>query len=90
MVITIETARPEDADAISGLVSANHLPLDGLREHLDTAVVARLNGAVVGIAALEVYTGGVLMRSVAVAPALQGQGLGHRLTNAALEIARDL
>jgi amino-acid N-acetyltransferase len=36
------------------------------------------------------YEDGVLMRSVAVAPALQGQGLGHRLTNAALELARDL
>jgi amino-acid N-acetyltransferase len=90
MAITIETARPADADEIAGLISTNHLPLDGLREHLDTAVVARLNGKVVGVAALEVYKDGVLMRSVAVAPALHGQGLGHRLTNAVLQLARDL
>ena len=59
MAITIESARPGDADAIVGLISANRLPLDGLREHLDTAVVARLNGEVVGVAALEVYEDGV-------------------------------
>jgi amino-acid N-acetyltransferase len=90
MAITIEAARPGDADAIAGLISANQLPLDGLREHLDTAVVARMNGAIVGVAALEVYEDGVLMRSVAVSPALHGQGLGHRLTNAVLQLARDL
>jgi amino-acid N-acetyltransferase len=90
MEITIEAAQPGDADAMAGLISANHLPLDGLRDHLDTAVVARLDGAVVGVAALEVYKDGVLMRSVAVAPALHGQGLGHRLTNAVLRLARDL
>lgn len=90
MEITIEAAQPGDADAIASLISANQLPLDGLREHLDTAVVARLNGAVVGVAALEVYADGVLLRSVAVASALQGQGLGHRLTDAVLQLARDL
>jgi len=90
MAITIETARPEDADEIADLISTNQLPLDGLREHLGTAVVARLNGAVVGVAALEVYGDGVLMRSVAVAPALHGQGVGHRLTEAVLALARDL
>lgn len=90
MAITVERARPGDADAIASLISTNQLPLDGLREHLGTAVVARLNGEVVGVAALEVYEDGVLVRSVAVAPALHGQGLGHRLTNAVLELARDL
>jgi amino-acid N-acetyltransferase len=90
MEITIEAARPGDAEAIVNLISTNRLPLDGLREHLGTAVVARLNGAVVGVAALEVYTDGVLVRSVAVAPVLQRRGLGHCLTEAVLRLARDL
>jgi amino-acid N-acetyltransferase len=90
VAITIERAVPGDADAVAALVAQSHLPLDGLREHLDTAIVARRDGAVVGVAALEVYEDGVLMRSVAVAPELQGQGLGRRLTAAALELARDL
>jgi GNAT superfamily N-acetyltransferase len=79
MAITIDSARPGDADAIAGLISANRLPLDGLREHLDTAGGRTLERGGVGVAALEVYEDGVLMRSVAVAPALHGQGLGHRL-----------
>jgi len=89
MAITIERALPGDADAIAELVARGQLPLDGLREHLDTAIVARRDGAVVGVAALEVYQDGVLMRSVTVALELQGQGLGHRLTGAVLELARD-
>jgi amino-acid N-acetyltransferase len=90
MAITIGRAIPGDADAVTELVAQNQLPLDDLREHLDTAIVARRDGAVVGVAALEVYPDGVLMRSVAVAPELQRQGLGRRLTGAVLELARDL
>jgi amino-acid N-acetyltransferase len=90
MAITIERAMPGDAAAVAELIAESQLPLDGLSEHLDTAIVARRDGAVVGVAALEVYEDGVLMRSVAVAPRFQGQGLGHRLTGAALELARDL
>src|SRR5258708_39602733 len=90
MAITIERALPGDAASVAELVAQNQLPLDGLLEHLDTAIVARRDGAVVGVAALEVYQDGVLMRSVAVAPELRGQGLGHRLTGAVLELARDL
>jgi len=90
MAITIERAVPGDAAAVAELIAQNQLPLDGLSEHLDTAIVARRDGAVVGVAALEVYQDGVLMRSVAVAPALQGHGVGQRLTGAVLELARDL
>ena len=61
-----------------------------MREHLDTAVVARQGPAIVGIAALEVYADGVLLRSVAVAPALRSNGLGRRLTDAVLTLAREI
>jgi amino-acid N-acetyltransferase len=90
MAIIIERARPGDAAAVADLVAQHQLPLDGLREHLGTALVARRDGAIVGVAALEVYQDGVLMRSVAVAPEMQGQGVGGRLIDAVLEVARDL
>jgi amino-acid N-acetyltransferase len=90
MDIAIEKARPEDADAILRLLEGNQLPLDGLREHLDTAIVARHNGDVIGVAALEMYQDGALMRSVAVAPPVQGKGLGRQLTDAVLRMARDM
>ncbi len=83
-------ARPEDTDAILRLLDGSQLPLDGVREHLDTAIVGRHNGDVIGVAALEVYRDGALIRSVAVAPPLQGQGLGRQLTDAVLQMARQV
>ena len=88
MEMRIEAARPNDAPAVRHLLERFHLPLDGLLDHLATTVVARQNGQVVGTAALEVYPDGALLRSVAVAPEAQGQGLGHDLTDAAIRLAR--
>jgi amino-acid N-acetyltransferase len=87
-MIEIARAIPADAEAVFRLLEDNRLPLDGLREHLATTIVAREAGRIVGSAALEVYSEGVLLRSVAVASALQRRGLGHDLTNAALQQAR--
>ena len=44
-----------------GLLEQNHLPLDGLADHLATTLVARQNGQIVGSAALEVYPDGALL-----------------------------
>ena len=90
MEITIEKARADQAGAVMQLLEKSALPLDGLREHLDTAIVARQGAAIVGVAALEVYRDGVLMRSVAVDPALRSEGLGGRLTQRVLELAAEL
>ena len=86
----IERAREGDAAAILRLLEEQHLPLDGLLDHLATIIVARQNGSIVGSAALEVYPDGALMRSVAVSSRVQGTGLGHRLTDAAIQLARDV
>jgi amino-acid N-acetyltransferase len=87
---SIETAQPEDLDAVLRLLAQHHLPPDGLRDHLATTLVAREGGEVVGSAALEVYDDGVLLRSVAVALRRAHHGLGRALTDAALQLARDL
>ena len=67
---------------------AASLPVDGLLDHLDPAIVARADGRVVGCAALEVYPDGALLRSVAVDAAARGQGIGTLVTTAALDLAR--
>jgi N-acetylglutamate synthase-like GNAT family acetyltransferase len=89
METQIERARSEDIQGVLDLLTANQLPLDGLRDHLDTLLVARHDGRVVGSAALEMYCDGALLRSVAIAPALQRHGLGRDLTEAALHFARE-
>jgi len=50
----IETASPADADDVLRLLDQNHLPLDGLKDHFATTLVARRNGQIVGSAALEI------------------------------------
>ena len=87
-MIEIEPARESDFDSVSTLLAASQLPLAGLRECFGDALVARDNGRIVGSAALEVYHGGVLLRSVVVDPTVRGRGLGIGLTRAALALAR--
>jgi len=88
MLITIEAARNSDLPAVLALLGRSGLPQEGLAEHLPTTLVARSGDDLVGSAALEVYGRAALLRSVAVDSALRGQGLGQRLTRAALDLAR--
>lgn len=85
---TITPARPTDLQAILDLLERATLPRVGLEPHLGTALVIREDGDIVGSAVLELYGEAALLRSVAVAPERQGEGLGQALTAAALELAR--
>ena len=86
--VRIENATAADRDAVLALLAAEGLPAAGLQEHFAEAIVARRGGTVVGSAALEIYQGGALLRSVAVTAPVRGTGLGARLTQAAIERAR--
>lgn len=86
--MTIDPAEEGDLPAVQQLLEAAHLPLDGVDTQLPTMVVAKDGNRVVGAAAVELYADGALLRSVVVSPLAQGQGLGHLLTEAALEIAK--
>jgi amino-acid N-acetyltransferase len=90
MGVRIESARPNDSAAIVQLLRDCQLPPDGLLDHLNTALVARTDDGVVGSAALEVYSDGALLRSVAVHATMRGSGLGNKLTESALDLARTL
>jgi amino-acid N-acetyltransferase len=86
--MNIAQARAEDFGAVAALLDAVNLPVAGLAEHFDAALVACEGSVVVGSAALELYGTAALLRSVAVAPSHQGEGLGQRLVAAALDEAR--
>lgn len=88
MDISISKAQPADADTLLGLLRHHKLPTDGFIDHLETAVVARAAGRIIGTAAIEVYGTSALLRSVAVDPAFQGQHVGRTLTETALTLAR--
>lgn len=85
----IDAARQDDLPTILALLAKCGLPKDGLADHLRTTLVAREGNRIVGCSALELYQDCALLRSVAVDPAFRGQGIGLRLTQAALDMARD-
>ena len=85
--VLIRPAAAADLAPVLTLLAAAGLPEAGLPAHVETVLVAGEGGAVVGCAALEIYGGDALLRSVTVAKDCRGQGLGARLTKAALELA---
>jgi amino-acid N-acetyltransferase len=85
--ITIERAQHEDLADVLSLLERHGLPSDGATRMGDALLVARQQGDVVGAAGLELYDQSALLRSVVVDARLQGQGLGQRLTEAALRLA---
>jgi amino-acid N-acetyltransferase len=89
MAIALATVTDSDLPAILTLLEASRLPVAGIREHLGSALVARENGKLVGCAAVEIYGSAGLLRSVAVSAERRGEGLGQRLTEAALDLARE-
>jgi amino-acid N-acetyltransferase len=89
MSVRIEMAQAEDLEAVLTLLSDNGLPLDGLADHLETLLVARRVGRVIGSAALEVYPDGSLLRSVAVQAESRSLRLGRALTDAVLALASE-
>ena len=88
MAIALTTVTDSDLPEILTLLEASSLPIAGIREHLGSALGARENGKLVGCAAVEIYGSAGLLRSVAVSAERRGEGLGQRLTEAALELAR--
>jgi len=86
--MVIHAAEASDLPAVRRLLETQHLPLDGIDAHVSTMVVAKQGSEVVGAAAVELYADGALLRSVVVDPIVQGQGLGQRLSEAALGIAK--
>jgi amino-acid N-acetyltransferase len=89
MATAIQLARPEDLAEVLTLLAANHLPLDGLAEHVDTLLVARNDGRVIGSTGLEMYADGALLRSVAVLREARGCQLGSALVDAAIRMAAE-
>jgi divalent metal cation (Fe/Co/Zn/Cd) transporter len=61
----VDMASPADLDDVLALLRANHLPVDGLANHFDAALVIREERRIVGSAALEIHGDSALLRSVA-------------------------
>ena len=90
MSAAIRGATAADYGTVCELLRAAQLPLDGLPAELENFVVAEDGTQVVAAAGLELYDRAALLRSVVVAPTHRGAGLGGRLADQALSLARKL
>lgn len=88
-VTTPVPARAADLAAVLALVEASGLPVDGIAERFPDgyAVAHEPGGRLAGVAGLEIHGAAGLLRSVAVAPAFRGNGLGRRLVDDRLAAA---
>jgi N-acetylglutamate synthase-like GNAT family acetyltransferase len=77
----IAPAVPADAAAIGALLRAAGLPAEDFADHLAHFLVARRGDAVVGAVGCELHGADALLRSLVVAPAERGAGLGGRLVD---------
>jgi amino-acid N-acetyltransferase len=84
----IGPASPEDLPEVHALLRSHGLPTEGLEPFVDTLLVSRSRGQIIGCAALEIYGAAALLRSVAVDVGWQGRGLGADLEEKARRLAR--
>jgi amino-acid N-acetyltransferase len=88
MSAVIRAARPEELTKILQLLEQSELPGAGVQEHLSNFLVVEDGHDLVGTAGLEIYERVGLLRSVAVKPDIRSRGLGARLVEAVLNLAR--
>jgi amino-acid N-acetyltransferase len=84
----VRPARHEDVPAIERLLVAESLPVTPIVEYLDGFSVLESDDEVLGAAGIEMYGEAAFLRSVVVAQALQGTGMGDWLVRSALEHAQ--
>jgi amino-acid N-acetyltransferase len=87
--VVLRVAVPADRLAVEKLLIDLNLPIAGLSEWISRFWIAEAGGKVVGVAGVELYGDGALLRSVAVDPEWRSNGLGRTLVNRALDAARD-
>jgi SAM-dependent methyltransferase/N-acetylglutamate synthase-like GNAT family acetyltransferase len=81
----IDSAKTKDLASIERLLQQSDLPIEGLRQILNSTLVARQNGSLIGVIGLERYDNAGLVRSFAVAKGWRHRGVGKELGNALLQ-----
>lgn len=87
-MITYCTATSSDLPEVRALLAAAGLPQAGLEDHILNFMLALEGDKVVGCAGLEAHQGSGLLRSVVVAEEYRGMGIGAKLTEGMLDLAR--
>jgi amino-acid N-acetyltransferase len=82
--VVLREAAISDRPAVEQLLAKLKLPVAGVGEWIRHFWIAEAAGDIVGVAGVELYGDGALLRSVAVHPDWRSGGLGRRLIDRAL------
>ena len=88
MKIGIRKALPADKELIRTLLSEVKLPVENVDSGVTSFYIAEDERAVLGVAGFEFYGDDVLLRSVAIRPGLQQQGIGSQVVGMMIAEAR--
>jgi len=83
----IREATNRDLPAVESLLSADNMPLDGVKENFTSFVVAEDKNEIAGAIGLEKFGSVALLRSAVVSPRHRGSGVGRKLVERLLERA---
>jgi amino-acid N-acetyltransferase len=86
--VILREAALADRPAVENLLTELKLPVAGVVDWLDRFWIAEADGRIVGVAGVEIYRDGALLRSVAVHPGWRSGGLGRTLVDRALDGAK--
>ncbi|MBI5215232.1 MAG: GNAT family N-acetyltransferase [Ignavibacteriae bacterium] len=94
--MNIRTATQNDLPNIHSLLHQVSLPIEGVAEHVGNFLVAEVENTIIGTIGLEVYPSAMpaagtvgLLRSAAVLPEFQKSGIGTKLYNSLISIAKE-
>lgn len=95
MNVKIREAQLGNLPAVLQLLQTVNLPIEGVKEHFTTFLVGfdtptdpSADAQVIACVGLEVYSPSALLRSLAIHPSHQGQGLGKKMVEATMEWAK--
>jgi amino-acid N-acetyltransferase len=80
--LVLELGRTSDLRAVASLLGANDLPTADVEQHLETFVLAKLHGDLVGLVGVDIYGEVGLLRSLCVEESHRGRGTGRTLLSA--------
>jgi amino-acid N-acetyltransferase len=87
--VVVRKARAEELSTMLQLIERAELPVAGVKENLCNFLVAEGENGLIGTVGLEVYEQVGLLRSLAVESGIRGKGLGVRLVDSVLGMARE-
>lgn len=79
MKLQIDKAGPADEELVTSLLKEADLLTEDLPAGLPDFLLARQEGALVGVAGMELYREVGLLRSIAISPDHQGKGIARKL-----------